>query len=106
MLTLYEIAERTQTGEKVEEKKWDMDFFKTISELVAKYGISYPGGDLYINMDDDLVERAFQCSFGSKQAEAPGADGRLLHHHTQAGAPEQRRDPHRDTRSPQRGAHG
>lgn len=61
MLTLYEIAERTQTGEKVEEKKWDMDFFKTISELVAKYGIAYPEGVHYINRNDDLVERAFQA---------------------------------------------
>jgi len=61
MITLYEIAERTQTGEKVEEKKWDMDFFKTISELVKKYDIKYPGEGCYINMDDDLAERAFQA---------------------------------------------
>ena len=61
MITLYEIAERTQTGEKVDEKKWDMNFYKTISDLVGKYEIKYPGGDSYINMDDELVERAFQA---------------------------------------------
>ena len=31
MITLLEIAERTQTGEKGEDKKWDMEFFRTIS---------------------------------------------------------------------------
>ena len=59
MITLLEIAERTQTGEKVEEKKWDMEFFRTISELVKKYGIEFPGEHHFINMDDELVERAF-----------------------------------------------
>ncbi len=36
MIQLIEIAERTQTGEKVEEKKWDMGLFQTISGLVKK----------------------------------------------------------------------
>ena len=59
MITLLEIAERTQTGEKMEEKKWDMEFFRTISELVEKYGIVFPGEHHFINMDDELAERAF-----------------------------------------------
>ena len=62
MITLLEIAERTQTGEKVEEKKWDMEFFRTISELVKKYGIEFPGEHHFINMDDELVERAFEAA--------------------------------------------
>jgi len=62
MITLLEIAERTQTGEKVEEKKWDMEFFRTISELVEKYGIEFPGEHCFINMDDELVERAFEAA--------------------------------------------
>jgi len=63
MITLFEIAERTQISEKVEEKKWDMEFFETISELVEKYGIEFPGGEsCFINMDDELVERAFEAA--------------------------------------------
>ncbi|MBA7480446.1 hypothetical protein ES707_15903 [subsurface metagenome] len=62
MITLLEIAERTQTGEKVEEKKWDMEFFRTISELVKKHGIEFPEEHGFINMDDELVERAFEAA--------------------------------------------
>ena len=62
MITLFEIAERTQTGEKVEEKKWDMEFFQTISGLVKKYDIKTPENHRFINMDDGLVERAFEAA--------------------------------------------
>ena len=44
MISLLDIAERTQTGEKVEDKTWDMGLFQTISELVKKYDIKFPGG--------------------------------------------------------------
>ena len=59
MISLLDIAERTQTGEKVDEKAWDMGLFQTISELVKKYDIKFPGGSCFINTDDGLVERAF-----------------------------------------------
>ncbi len=62
MITLYEIAERTQTGEKVEEKKWDMEFFQTISGLVKKYEIKIPENHCFINRDDEIVERAFKAA--------------------------------------------
>ena len=62
MITLFEIAERTQTGEKVEEKKWDMAFFQTISALVKKYDIKTPENHCFINRDDELVERAFEAA--------------------------------------------
>jgi hypothetical protein len=62
MITLYEIAERTQTGEKVEEKKWDMEFFQTIEKLLKKYHIQTPESHCYINMDDELPERAFEAA--------------------------------------------
>ena len=62
MITLYEIAERTQTGEKVEEKKWDMEFFQTISGLVKKYEIKIPENHCFINRDDEIVERAFEAA--------------------------------------------
>jgi hypothetical protein len=62
MITLLEIAERTQTGEKVEEKTWDQTFFKTITALAKKYGIACPAEHRYINMDDDLAARAFEAA--------------------------------------------
>ena len=62
MITLLEIAERTQTGEKIEEKKWDKAFFENITKLVKKYGIAVPAKHRYINMDDDLVARAFEAA--------------------------------------------
>lgn len=62
MISLFEIAERTQTGEKVEEKKWDMEFFQTISRLLKKYDIKTPENHCYINRDDELVERAYAAA--------------------------------------------
>ncbi|HYB20268.1 MAG TPA: monomethylamine:corrinoid methyltransferase, partial [Thermodesulfobacteriota bacterium] len=59
MISLLDIAERTQTGEKLDEKAWDMGLFQTITELVKKYEIKFPGENSFINTDDDLVERAF-----------------------------------------------
>lgn len=59
MISLLDIAERTHTGEKVDEKNWDMGLFQTISELVKRYDIKFPGGHTFINTDDSLVERAF-----------------------------------------------
>jgi methylamine--corrinoid protein Co-methyltransferase len=58
MISLLDIAERAQTSEKVEEKTWDMGLYRTISELVKKYEIKFPG-DCYLNGDDSLAERAF-----------------------------------------------
>jgi hypothetical protein len=62
MVTLLEIAERTQTGEKVEDKKWDKLFYENISRLVKKYHIVPHPQHSYINMDDDIVERAYEAA--------------------------------------------
>ncbi len=62
MISLLDIAERTQTGDKVEEKDWDMGLFRTVSEMVKKYQIVFPGEGSFINMDDSLPERAFQAA--------------------------------------------
>lgn len=62
MIPLLEIAERTQTGEKVEEKNWDMEFFKNISALANKYDIEFPGEHCFINLDDALVQRAYEAA--------------------------------------------
>lgn len=62
MVPLLEIAERTQTGEKMEDKKWDKLFYETINRLVKKYAIVHPARHSYINTDDDLVERAYEAA--------------------------------------------
>ena len=62
MITLLEIAERTQTGEKIEDKKWDTLFYETISRLVKKYDIAHPIEHRFINTDDDMVERAYEAA--------------------------------------------
>lgn len=62
MIPLIEIAERTQLGEKIEEKKWDIDLFKTISELLKTYEIQTPEKHCFINTDDDIAERAFAAA--------------------------------------------
>lgn len=64
MISLLEIAERTQKGPKVEEKEWDIGLFRKMSELTGKYGISQPR-DLrasWFNMDDSLINRAFEAA--------------------------------------------
>jgi len=62
MITLLEIAERTQTGEKIEEKKWDLEFFQTINDLVKKYGIKLPQEPVFFNTEDAIAERAFEAA--------------------------------------------
>jgi len=62
MLSLLEIAERTQNGPKMVEKDWDMKFYKTVSRLAKEYDIKYPGDDYWFNMDDGLVDRAFEAA--------------------------------------------
>ena len=62
MTTLFDVAERTQLGEKIEEKQWDIEFYKNISELVKEYDIRVPQQESYINMDDELPERAFAAA--------------------------------------------
>jgi len=62
MLSLLEIAERSQKGRKTEEREWDMALFRKVSGLVREYDIKYPGEDTIFNADDGLVERAFQAA--------------------------------------------
>ena len=64
MLSLLEIAERTQKGPKVEEKQWDLGLFAKMSQLVKKYEITLPKEKYHpwFNEDDSLVDRAFQAA--------------------------------------------
>ncbi len=62
MISLLEIAERTQTGPKVEDKEWELALFKKISELTKKYDVRYPNDGSWFNMDESLPDRAFEAA--------------------------------------------
>lgn len=62
MISLLDIAERTQKGPRMDEKEWNLTLYKRMGELAKKYGIEHPGGECYFNLDDDLAERAFQAA--------------------------------------------
>jgi methylamine---corrinoid protein Co-methyltransferase len=62
LLSLLEIAERTQKGRKVAEDTYNLSFFKKVSELVKRYNIPKNDPNTHcINIDDSLVERAFNA---------------------------------------------
>ncbi|MBM3187855.1 MAG: monomethylamine:corrinoid methyltransferase, partial [Chloroflexi bacterium] len=61
MLSLLDIAERTQTGPKVTEMDWDMGLFRKMTELTQRYAIRAPQDIDWFNTDDDLAARAFQA---------------------------------------------
>lgn len=62
MISLLEVAERTQTGPKVEDKAWELALFRKISALVNKYDIHYRGDGSWFNMDETLPDRAFEAA--------------------------------------------
>lgn len=62
MISLLDIAERTQKGRKMPEDAWNMSLFRKISELVKRYEIpNYTKDTPFLNLDDDLPERAFHA---------------------------------------------
>jgi len=63
MIALLDVAERVQKGPKMEEKDWDLSLYKKMGELSRKHGLRYPGGSCYNNLDDSVVEGAFQAAF-------------------------------------------
>ena len=64
MLSLLEVAERTQKGPKVEEKDWDLGLFAKMSHLVREYEITLPKQRYHpwFGQDDGLVERAYEAA--------------------------------------------
>ncbi len=62
MLSLLEVAERSQRGPRLEEKEWDMRLFRQMGALTKKYELQYPGGGLCVNLDDTLPPRAFEAA--------------------------------------------
>jgi methylamine---corrinoid protein Co-methyltransferase len=62
LISLLDIAERTQKGPKMDEKSWNLTLFRKSEELVRKYNIHYPGDGSWFNFDDALADRAFQAA--------------------------------------------
>ena len=62
MLSLLDIAERSQQGPRMEEQAWDMALFRRMGALAQKYALQYPQGGLCINLDDTIPPRAFEAA--------------------------------------------
>ncbi|MCL5026302.1 MAG: monomethylamine:corrinoid methyltransferase [Chloroflexi bacterium] len=62
MISLLDIAERTQKGPKMEEKVWDLGLFAKMRELIRKYELTCPRDGSFFNLDDALADRAFHAS--------------------------------------------
>ncbi|MFC1931599.1 monomethylamine:corrinoid methyltransferase [Chloroflexota bacterium] len=62
MISLLEIAERTQKGRKVDENEWNMSLFKKINELIERWDIpKYTPEMPFLNLDDSILERVYQA---------------------------------------------
>ena len=61
MLSLLDIAERTQTGAKMSEMDWDMGLYSKMTELTRRHDIQVPDDIDWFNADDGLARRAFQA---------------------------------------------
>ncbi len=59
MLSLLDIAERTQKGPKVEGNAWNMGLFRKMNELTERYQLYYPKDNPVFNFDDSMADRAF-----------------------------------------------
>jgi methylamine--corrinoid protein Co-methyltransferase len=55
MISLLEIAERSQKGPRIPEKEWDLNLFKKISFYVGEYGIKYDGKEFF-NTDETILD--------------------------------------------------
>ncbi len=62
MLSLLDIAERTQKGPKMEVNDWNMGMFRKMNELVKRYDIKANSGGAWFNLDRDIEDRVFQAA--------------------------------------------
>ncbi len=62
MISLFEVAERASSGPRMDEKEWNMGLFRKMQQLTREYNLTYSGPDLFFNVDDDYVDRAFEAS--------------------------------------------
>ncbi|MBL7118953.1 monomethylamine:corrinoid methyltransferase [Candidatus Bathyarchaeota archaeon] len=62
MISLYEVAERASTGLRMDEMDWNMTLFKKMQELVERHDLKYSGPDLFLGVEDDYVDHAFDAA--------------------------------------------
>ena len=62
MLSLLDIAERTQKGPKVEGNAWNMGLFRKMNELTERYQLYYPEDNPIFNLDDSMADCAFKAA--------------------------------------------
>jgi methylamine---corrinoid protein Co-methyltransferase len=62
LISLLDIAERSQRGPKMDEKSWNLALFRKTQDLIHKYDIRCPGDGSWFNFDDDLAYRAFHAA--------------------------------------------
>jgi methylamine--corrinoid protein Co-methyltransferase len=62
MISLLEIARRSQEGPKVTDRDWEMGLFQKMKALAEKYQIRYPADGSWFNHDPSLVDRAFEAA--------------------------------------------
>ncbi len=61
MISLLDIAERTQKGPKMTDKDWNLHLFRKSAEVAKRFEIKCEDDGTWFNCDDDLVDRAFQA---------------------------------------------
>lgn len=62
MISMLEIARRSQEGPKISDHDWEMGLFRKMKELAEKYEIRYPDDGSWFNHDKAQVDRAFQAA--------------------------------------------
>ncbi|MCL5025642.1 MAG: monomethylamine:corrinoid methyltransferase, partial [Chloroflexi bacterium] len=61
MISLLDVAERTQKGPKMEVRDWNMGLFKRATDLVKKYELACSGDGPLFNTDPAVADRAFRA---------------------------------------------
>ena len=59
MISLLEIADRSQKGPRMSEKEWDLNLFKQISSYINKYGIRYEGHEFF-NSNETILDAVIE----------------------------------------------
>lgn len=61
MIDFWEVVERSEKGERMEESDYDIFLYKNVSELIKKYDIRFDP-DQVVPSDDGLADRAFEAA--------------------------------------------
>ncbi|MCL4534110.1 MAG: monomethylamine:corrinoid methyltransferase [Bacteroidetes bacterium] len=61
MISLLDVAERSQTGPKMEVGQWERALYRKVTELAQRHDICYPNDGSWFNFDDALPKRALEA---------------------------------------------